>query len=110
MAKEFLDKLNILIAETHIENECIGILEATHFFSGAALYKDGVICASLSPVGIGFKLGDQECEELIESGEAVPLKYFPKGHVKKGYALFEAPDLSDVRKWKQYLQKSVSLA
>jgi TfoX/Sxy family transcriptional regulator of competence genes len=110
MAKEFLDKLNILIAATSIENECNGILEARHFFSGAALYKDGVICASLSPVGIGFKLSDQECEELIESGVAVPLKYFPKGHVKKGYALFEAPDLTGVQKWKQYLHKSVSLA
>lgn len=110
MAKEFLDKLNILVSETCIENKCDSILEARHFFSGAVLYKDGVICASLSPVGIGFKLSDQECEELIESGVAVSLKYFPKGHIKKGYALFEAPDLSDVRKWQQYLQKSVSLA
>jgi len=108
MAKEFLEKLNILITETNIEKECDNTLEAKHFFSGAALYYNGEICASLSPVGLGFKLGDQESEELIGSGVAVPLKYFPKGHIKKGYALFEAPDLSDVSKWKQYLQKSVS--
>jgi len=108
MAKEYLDKLNSLISETNIGNECDSSLEAKHFFSGAALYNNGVICASLSPVGIGFKLGEQESEELIVIGEAVPLKYFPKGHIKKGYALFEAPDLEDVAKWKQYLQKSVS--
>ncbi|NRB41474.1 MAG: TfoX/Sxy family protein [Pseudomonadales bacterium] len=110
MAKEFLDKLNILITETNIEKECDCSLEAKHFFSGAALYNHGVICASLSPVGIGFKLGDQESEALIEKGLAVPLKYFPKGHIKKGYALFEAPDLADLAKWKQYLKKTVSLA
>ena len=108
MAKIFLEKLNALITAANIKHESHN-LEIKHFFSGAALYSNGAICASLSPMGIGFKLGDTESENLIKIGAAVPLKYFPKGHIKKGYALFENPDLSDIDKWKSLLHKSVSL-
>ena len=46
-----------------------------------------------------------EANKLIGSGKAVPLKYFAKGNVKKGYALFESPELSS-RKWKSYFEKA----
>ena len=107
MAKEYLDKLSALINETKIEDEIDINLEAKHFFSGAALYKNEAMCASLSPVGIAFKLPEIEVAELIESGKAIPLKYFPKGHIKKGYALFEKPDLTKKEQWKQYLLKAL---
>lgn len=78
------------------------------FFRGAALYIDGVLCVSLSPVGLAFKLPESEVEELIQNGQAVPLKYFPQGHIKKGCALFDEPDLVHGQKWKPYFQRAIN--
>ena len=64
------------------------------------------ICASWSPVGLAFKLNEQEVNRLIKNGKAIPLKYFPKGHVKKGYALFEEPHANKANHWKKYFIKS----
>lgn len=82
-------------------------IEVKHFFSGAALYVDGTICASWSPQGLAFKLPEQEAESLIAKGKAKPLKYFAKGHIKKGYALFEDPESRDAVTWKKYFLKAV---
>lgn len=102
MAKKYLDQLEHLIGELDLAAEVAGSLDARHFFSGAALYLDGTMCASLSPVGLAFKLPAAEVDKLIESGTAKPLKYFPRGHVKKGYALFEDSDLNDPERWRNY--------
>jgi TfoX/Sxy family transcriptional regulator of competence genes len=102
MAKPYLEKLSKLIQQLNIENEISQPIEARHFFSGAALYANGTFCASWSPAGLAFKLPAVEVERLIASGKAIPLKYFPKGHIKKGYALFENPDDSRPGRWKEY--------
>jgi len=109
MAKEYLEKLSNLLKETDIKNEVSQSVEVKHFFSGAALYVDNTICASWSPVGLAFKLPEQEVKKLIKNGEARPLKYFPKGHVKKGYALFDNPDDKKPQYWKQYFIASIKL-
>ena len=68
-----------------------------HFFSGAAVYLNGKICASLSPKGLAFKLSEERSAELIRQGKAIPLQYFEKSPVKKGYVLFpEAGQLSPI--------------
>ena len=105
MAKVYYEQLNRLVDELSLRGLSSATMEIKHFFSGAALYFDGVICASISPMGMSFKLSDIDVNELIQSRKAVPLKYFPKGNIKKGYALFESPDLSS-RKWKNYFKKS----
>lgn len=85
MAKPFLEKLQTLV-NRHLPGE--PHLVCKHFFSGAALYSSGVMCASLSPVGIAFRLPADLRTELIDSGAASKLKYFAKSPIKKGYVLF----------------------
>ena len=102
MANEYFKKLSNLIKEANIENEVLQSIKVKHFFSGAALYANNTMCASWSPVGLAFKLPEQEVQKLIKNGEAKPLKYFPKGHVKKGYALFENPNGKKPEQWKKY--------
>jgi len=106
VAIKYLEALNKLIDETNIKAEINSIIETKHFFSGAALYHNQKLCASLSPVGLAFKLADDEVESLINSGKAQALRYFPTGHIKKGYALFVDPDLSQIALWKTYLLKA----
>ena len=76
MSKEYLNKLAKLSEELKLEDEFSLPIEIKHFFSGAAFYVDGVICASWTPVGIAFKLSESEVEKLIISDKAKPLKYF----------------------------------
>jgi hypothetical protein len=87
MAKVYFVKLSEFIRCVDIEGYDASALEIKHFFSGAALYIDGALCVSLSPVGLAFKLPENEVESLIREGKAVTLKYFPKGHIKKGIRL-----------------------
>jgi hypothetical protein len=106
MAKEYFEKLSTLISELTIEDEIDFPLEVKHFFSGAALYVNGRICVSWSPVGLAFKLPETEVSKLINSGRAKPLKYFPSGNIKKGYALFENPGLRQPSYWRTYFIKA----
>ena len=106
MAKKYLEKLSKIIEDLNIDALIEQPLEVKHFFSGAALYIDGIICASWSPVGLAFKLSEQEVKILISNGSAKPLKYFPKGHVKKGYALFVNPCDYETIHWKKYFLKA----
>ena len=106
MAKEYFEKLSNLISDLKIEDEIDFPLEIKYFFSGAALYVDGTIRVSWSPVGLAFKLEEPEVNKLIKCGKSKPLRYFPKGNIKKGYALFENPSLSKPSRWKLYFIKA----
>ena len=107
MAKEYFEKLSGLILRLNVEKEVDCRIEVKHLFTGAALYVNGGISASWSPVGLAFKLPEKEVARLISSGKAKPLKYFPKGHVKNGYALFESPGKSKPGRWKAYFVKAI---
>jgi hypothetical protein len=58
VAQPYLNALQELIA-----SELPGVpgLVCKHFFSGAALYSNMTICASLTPSGLAFKLPEQRC-------------------------------------------------
>ncbi|MFV2056515.1 MAG: hypothetical protein ACC707_08595 [Thiohalomonadales bacterium] len=90
MAKEYLDKLSTFIEKTTTELTDSVELECKHFFSGAALYADGKICLSLTPVGLAIKLPEKTRTLLIDQKKAILLRYFPKAPIKKDYVLFPA--------------------
>ena len=110
MARVYFDKLSQLISDLEIENEVSAKLEIKHFFSGAALYVNNIICASWSPGGLAFKLSEPEVNRLLSSRKAKPLRYFEKGHIKVGYAMFEKPESSRESRWKRYFLKAIDQA
>lgn len=109
MAKIYYDKLIELVDILNLQGVVKGSLAVKHFFSGAALYIDNVTCVTWSPVGLAFKLSEKEINKLIKSGKATPLKYFPKGHIKKDYALFANPELVKPQEWKKYFKAAAKL-
>jgi len=107
MAHPYLANLELL-SELHLADR--SDIECRHFFGGAALYCNGLICASLSPVGLAFKLSESRCSELIESGTARPLRYFSKSPVKKGYVLFQDADALDADSTSAYFSEALAQA
>jgi len=62
------------------------------------VYRDDTIVATLTPVGLAFKVTNEVHDELIGSGRAMPLRYFPDSPIKRNYVLLEdreAIDASD---------------
>ena len=88
MAKEYLEKLSAFIDRATAGRNKMVHLECQHFFSGAALYAEKRICATLSPAGLAIKLPRETRHKLLKDKKAVPLRFFSKGPIKGGYVLF----------------------
>ncbi len=88
MAEPYFGDLKELADQWMSVDGRVGTLECRHFFSGAAVYRNGAIVASLTPVGLAFKVPDTIRDDLLGSGVAVPLRYFPTGPIKRNYVLF----------------------
>jgi len=110
MTRLYRDRLEALLARLDPVADTAGDLEVRHFFNGAALYVDGVMCASWSPVGLAFRLDAGEVAALIDSGQALPLKYFAKSNIKQGFALFENPGDKSDSSLQQYFSRAIELA
>ena len=63
----------------------VGPLGCRHFFSGAAAYREEAIVATLTPVGLAFKVSTEVHDAVLAEGGAVPLRYFPESPIKKNY-------------------------
>ncbi len=107
MAKEYLDQLTTLIEKTTSGQFPEVQLECKHFFSGAALYVNGKICGSLTPVGLALKLPEKTKNRLLKSEKAIPLQYFPKAPIKKEYVLFPAGIHENLRTLRKYIRESI---
>ena len=107
MAHPYLDQLQQLLHDVGLESSNI---VCKHFFSGAAAYWDGHIFASLTPKGLAFKLPQVRCEELLSEKIAVPLRYFDKSPVKRGYVLFSEYEKLSKKDVKQYFLEGKSAA
>jgi TfoX/Sxy family transcriptional regulator of competence genes len=82
-------------------------LEYKHFFSGAALYADGKICMSLTPVGFAIKLPEESRNALLKQQGTKPLRYFPEGPIKKDYVIFPKTILNDVKVLRHWVKLSI---
>lgn len=110
MATLYFEKLTALLAELEFGDELAAELTVKHHFNGAAVYADGAICASWSPVGLAFKLPPAKVAELIASGQAKPLKYFAKSPIKKEYLLFDKPESKQKSALKAYFLEAAEQA
>ena len=102
MAKEYFDRLTALMEQIvpgDLENVDLAI---KHFFSGAAVYVDGKIAMTLTPVGFALKLPEKSREMLMRDHGAGELRYFPNAPIKKEYVVLPdsiVEDIDVLQKW-----------
>ena len=85
MAEPYLEHLSQIVDQLRPGSLEKVTLETKHFFSGAALYANGKICASLSPSGFALKLPADVRKSLIADGRAKEFRFFENGPIKREY-------------------------
>ncbi len=106
MAKEYLEKLDALLRPAAQALPADVELACKHFFSGAAAYVNGRICITLTTAGLAMKLPADHRSRLMKQG-AEPLRYFPKGPIKKDYVVVPRVFQEDEKILKVWARKSI---
>lgn len=109
MAKQYLEELETLLRPVTGKLPPEIEIEVKHFFSGAAAYANGRICITLTTAGLALKLPGDSRSRLMKAG-ARPLRYSPKGPVKKDYAVVPAGFRTDKRKLALWARRSIDHA
>ena len=109
MAEPWLRDLQSLLERTSPALEPGVALECKHFFGGAAAWAAGRIFMSLTPAGLALKLPAEARQQLMEAG-ARPLRYFPKGPVKKDYVVLPETIARDDQALAPWIEESIRYA
>ena len=107
MAKPYLEQLSNMIDDLGFKTSGQIILECKHFFSGAALYVNGRICASLTPAGLGVKLPKEVRDKILFEGKGTKLRYFKNTPVKKEYVTLPQSIVDDPVQMRSLLSISI---
>mgnify|MGYP002630823700 CR=1 FL=1 len=110
MAEPFLSLLKEIVERLKPLQIDGVMLETKHFFSGAALYANGKIFASLSPAGFAIKLPPDRRKKLIEGCKGKEFRFFPKGPIKKEYLALSDLIISDDAALRELIESSVNYA
>ncbi len=109
MVDRYLQELETLLDSLRASARDSAVIEARHFFSGAAAYADGRIFMSLTPAGLALKLAEADCADLRALGGR-SLQYFPKAPVKKDYVVVPDDIAGDPAALSDWIGKSVGYA
>ena len=107
MAQPYFDRLTAKLREPNPPKPRGVLVECKHFFSGAALYADGRIFASLTPAGFAIKISERSRSDLLRERRGRPLRYFKAGPIKKEYVVLSRVTESDREAVRKLLRASV---
>ena len=82
-------------------------LEFKNVFGAVGVYVNGRIFVSCGKFGVALRLPSKTLEGLFNKKVAKHLKYFPKGHIKKEYAVLPERITKNTRQFRQLINKSV---
>ena len=109
MAEPYLRDLQDLLAAAAPKGGRVVTVTCKHFFSGAAAYVDGYIFMSFTPVGLALKLPEAARAELRKQS-AKPLRYFPKGPIKKDYVVMPKRLAGNAAALSPWIAQSIAFA
>jgi hypothetical protein len=79
-------------------------------FGAVGGYVDDNIFISCGKFGVALRLPPAALRGVFEADDVQPLRYFPKGHVKREYAVIPNRILEDTGHLSQLIGESVSFA
>lgn len=104
--RDYGDKLQKILRDACPDIGGRQALSFKNVFGAVAGYIDGKIFCSCGHFGFALKLPEAERNLLFREG-ARPLRYFPKGHVKKDYAVLTDPMMDDSGRLCHFVETSI---
>jgi TfoX/Sxy family transcriptional regulator of competence genes len=108
VAEPYRERLSQMVGRLEMPQASGVTLESKHFFSGAALYANGKICASLSPAGLAIKLPAELRRRLIEQSQGGEFRFFVKGPIKREYVALSESITQDEEMLRELIGTSVN--
>ena len=110
MKNKYSEKIAKLLLQTQPNLTGMYRLEFKNVFGAVGSYINGRIFISCGKFGIALRLPLEVIEVLFREKSAKYLKYFPKGHIKKEYAVLSNKILKDKHQLKRLVNESIKYA
>ncbi len=110
MENVYLNKIRILLKQARPKLSTTHKLEFKNVFGAVGGYVNGKIFISRGKFGVALRLPPDTLNSLFREKKAKHLKYFPKGHIKKEYAVLSKQILENKAELKKIVDKSVKFA
>ncbi len=110
MNTDYLNKIATLLNDVRPKLHVVHKLEFRNCFGAVAGYVDGHIFISCGKFGVALRLPRETLGKLFQETDVLHLKYFPKGHIKKEYAVIPKRILDDRGRFEEFLEQSIQYA
>ena len=110
MKNSYLDELKNLIEQASPKLASSDALEFKNVFGAVAGYVHGNIFITCGKFGVALKLPSETLEKLLKEKDVEQLRYFPKGHIKKEYAVLPERILKNDGLFREMLDESMKYA
>ena len=104
---KYSKKITTLLEQVRPELPTTHRLEFKNVFGAVGVYVNGHIFVSCGKFGVALRLPSKTLEGLFNKKVAKHLKYFPKGHIKKEYAVLPERITKNTRQFRQLINESV---
>jgi TfoX-like protein len=110
MKNQYLETATALLRQTCPAIATTHRLEFKSVFGAVAGYVNGKIFISCGGFGVALRLPSAIRDDLFREKGAKHLRYFPRGHVKKEYAVLSKRIINDPERLRKLLYQSVEYA
>ena len=107
MKNKYLNKITALLKQARPKLATTHRLSFKNVFGAVGGYVNGHIFISCGKFGVALRLPPETLNKLLNEEDARHLKYFPKGHIKKEYAVLPKRILGNTKQFKELLGKSI---
>ena len=107
MKNKYFDELTKLLKRTDPKLDIMHRLEFKNCFGAVAGYVDGHIFISCGKFGLALKLPAETLTSLFKEKDVLQLRYFPKGHIKREYAVIPQRIIDDKNYFNKLLYNSI---
>jgi len=107
MENKYLNEITTLLKQASPKLSTTHRLEFKNVFGAVGGYVNGKIFISCGTFGVALKLPVETLDELFKEKDVKHLKYFPKGHIKKEYAVLPRRILKNEHQFEKLIDKSI---
>jgi len=106
----YLRRLETLLKQSDPRLLVTHQVEFKNCFGAVTGYVDGHIFVSCGKFGVALRLPPDTLAELFREDDVSLLRYFPKGHVKRAYAVVPQRMMDDRGRFQRLVETSVKYA